>query len=159
MKVKHKILGVGPPRTGTSSLYSALKVLGYNCLHYATYIYQINMYDACTEVRFDYKDLCELYDRPRFIFTTRKFDSWIKSCNAHYPKVRPEWNPFWSKPEKWADYYQKRHIMLANMINDGCDTLLFNVTEGDGWTKLCDFLKVDVPDCEYPHENRSSYMN
>lgn len=158
MKTKQKILGVGLPRTGTSSLESALKILGYNCLHYATYIYQINMYDACVEVRFDYKELCNLYDQPKFIFTTRKFDSWIRSCRAHYPKVRPEWNPFWNEPGKWAEYYEKRHAMLVEMINVGLDPLIFDVNEGDGWAKLCKYLNEDLPNCAYPHENRSIYV-
>lgn len=155
MIIKQKILGVGPPRTGTTSLYYALSLLGYDCLHYASRLEQISKFDACTEVRFDYRVLCETYPQSKFIFTTRDISSWLTSCKAHHHKRKPDWNPFWNDPDQWIDYYYQRHNMLADMIRDGLQILIFNVTAGDGWPQLCDYLDIGVPNRQYPHENSS----
>lgn len=33
--------------------------------------------------------------------------------------------------------------------------LAMNIPDGDGWSKLCTFLGVDLPDQPFPHKNRS----
>ena len=31
-----------------------------------------------------------------------------------------------------------------------------NITQGDGWDKLCPYLNKDIPDTAFPHSNKGS---
>ena len=35
------------------------------------------------------------------------------------------------------------------------DLLIFNISRGDGWEALCDFLGKDIPSQRFPHANKS----
>ena len=34
--------------------------------------------------------------------------------------------------------------------------LEMNITQGDGWDKLCPYLDKDIPDTIFPHSNKGS---
>ena len=54
-----KIFGVGLPKTGTTSLSEALRILGYTSIHYPTSFDQIKEFDSATDsfVAINYKKL------------------------------------------------------------------------------------------------------
>ena len=39
------------------------------------------------------------------------------------------------------------------------DLLVVNWEDGDGWTRLCHFLEMDVPEKPFPHANKGSYKS
>ena len=109
-----KILGVGLSRTGTSSLYDALMILGYNSMHLDderlnNVFYGIDnnpnfrVYDdidAITDLpsAYFFRELLEAYPNAKAILTVRDTESWWKSIYKHFNvtyKVLKQ--PLWSK--------------------------------------------------------------
>lgn len=113
-KSSMKIFGIGFHKTGTSSLASALKILGYRTIHGdsrkswrggdegRTLIRRIEAgdYDLPTFPLFDaftdnpyfsiWRELDARFDA-KFIFTVRNEDCWIESCVRYYKgrRIRP----------------------------------------------------------------------
>ncbi|KKM25642.1 hypothetical protein LCGC14_1592960 [marine sediment metagenome] len=115
--LKNKIFGIGLPRTGTSSLSKALRMLGFDVKHSAgrfqmyRYMtnpnkrhlprYTLNFLDRGKEGGFQgltdtpanllYKDLNLVYPNSKFILTIRKDnEAWHKSCEYHYGHHDPK---------------------------------------------------------------------
>ena len=51
----------------------------------------------------------------------------------------------------WEDQYT-RHNMAVKAMVPSSHLLVYRV--GEGWDRLCTFLDKDVPDTEFPHENK-----
>ena len=90
----NKIFGIGLPKSGTSSLHEALKLLGYTStqnpddkitekeLRSANYNLSIlTKYDAVMDIPIPaiYSQLDEAWPDSKFILTVRPIDSWIES--------------------------------------------------------------------------------
>lgn len=147
-----KILGIGLPRTGTYSLATAFNFLGYATKHYPETIEDIAKYQACSEVRFEPKNLLKKYPNSKFVYTTRNIDDWLKSCRKHSLHHKAEWNPFWLNPNDWIKIYEEKLRKIEGMPN----LLIMNVCQGEGWEKLCPFLGVEAPNKTFPFLNQSS---
>jgi len=94
-----KIFGLGLSRTGTRSLTVALRLLGYNAVHFPeeneTFFWlmngifdipEINEHDAITDVqvvRF-FKNLDVQYPGSKFILTVRDKEDWLRSTKKHF---------------------------------------------------------------------------
>ena len=52
----------------------------------------------------------------------------------------------------WEDQYN-RHNAAVKAIVPPAQLLVFRM--GDGWGNLCNFLDKDVPETEFPHENKA----
>lgn len=98
-----KVFCVGLSRTGTKSLNTALRTLGYHSDHFSTQLMELKSgeltldlaavrdYDALTDVtaaRF-YRELDKHYDNAKFILTVRDPEKWLRSCEQHFLPVRP----------------------------------------------------------------------
>lgn len=90
---KNKIFGIGLSKTGTSSLHSALKILGFSSSHWVNPYSRdllsnvdIPLFDALTDITISaqFKELYEKYPDARFIYTTRSLDLWEASFSNHY---------------------------------------------------------------------------
>lgn len=147
-----KIFGIGLPRTGTFSLATALSKLNYNVKHYPSDLYDLEKYDACTEVRFDPIELRHCYPDCKLILTIRDQKQWLRSCKIHLSKYKKDWNPFWLNPSDWLSMYEKR---LQSVIGLD-DVLIMNICQGDEWDKLCYFLGKQVPSEQFPNKNKSN---
>jgi hypothetical protein len=92
-----KIFGIGMPRTGTTSLNTALEILGFSSRHYAddeTTVrelrngnYELSIlkeYDALTNLpacaTFAQLDLA--FPASKFVLTVRDLDDWLSSCES-----------------------------------------------------------------------------
>jgi DNA-directed RNA polymerase subunit RPC12/RpoP len=101
----------------------------------------------------------------RFILTVRDPESWWRSTERWITVT---------KPHILSRYQQHLRVHEANkdsMIESylrynseveayfkGTDQLLvMNLEQGDGWEKLCSFLKLPIPDRDFPHANRQKY--
>lgn len=92
-----KIFGIGVSKTGTTSLTTALNIIGYKTTHFPTdpqihkelFCGQFNLtvmreYDAYVEgIAPWYPQLDEVYPDAKFILTIREKRDWIKSIKHH----------------------------------------------------------------------------
>ncbi|MHA1337445.1 MAG: sulfotransferase family protein, partial [Promethearchaeota archaeon] len=172
-RFEEKIFGIGLSKTGTSSLDSALKVLGFKTKHYPQIngLYEmVDKYDALTDVPIvlNFKKLDKEYPNSKFILTIRDIDSWLKSCKLHFSRV--EKNNIKSEirkliygvngwdEESFKKAYHKHFDDVKNYFkNRPEDLLILNIIKGEGWEKLCKFLCKKIPNKPFPHKNISKF--
>lgn len=110
-----------------------------------------------------FKEFDKLHPGSKFIFTTRSMDSWLKSIEKHVKRtpnlkqLRKE-NPdnLWLSfdTEFWIKTYQSHHKDVYDYFKSREeDLLVFDITNGDRWEKLCDFLELDIPSVAFPEVN------
>ncbi len=109
------------------------------------------------------------YTESKFIFTSRDIDSWVKSRETHVKsmnglkqlqKENPENTWINLRTDIWRKEFVEYETEVRSYFADREeDILFFDVTKGDGWGKLCAFLKTDQPKCPFPHKNKKkSYL-
>ena len=95
-----KIFGIGLPRTGTTSLASALRILGYRGSNYCmlkdegstdTNIKQKNSFQVNNSYYDIYQELYNEDEASKFILTIRDRDSWKASISALSSKGFQTW--------------------------------------------------------------------
>ena len=178
-----KIIGIGLPKTGTSSLHDALEILGFRSVHFphdrqtvaqvraGDYALDVlKKADAISDVPVPaiFPQLDAAFPGSKFIQTDRDVDPWIESeRRAPFNNDRPA-------PGSARDFYRailygvtdfheqkfrlvhERHGRLVGRYFTGTrarDLLRIDITRGDGWDKLCAFLHVPVPDMPFPRSN------
>lgn len=172
-----KIFGIGLSKTGTTSLTTALEILGYSCIHNPLISEQINQYDAATDIvissQFEYLD--KKYPDSKFILTTRDLNDWLNSCQVHFDLKRLANHSLNKKPEKLKKileyrqnfygsldynlhiftqkYYTHHNRVFRYFADKPDDLLVMNICNGDGWIKLCPFLCKSIPSQPFPWEN------
>ena len=109
------------------------------------------------------------YPGSKFILNTREFNSWIESRKNHVlnNQIKKAQNPNNPEPglewqridiEDWKTEYESRHKEAYLHFKDRQDDLLvFNVSEGDSWGKLCPFLNKPIPEVAFPRANAASF--
>ncbi|MBI2280246.1 MAG: hypothetical protein HYU68_06110 [Bacteroidetes bacterium] len=178
--MKQKVFGLGFHKTGTSSLASALHVLGYKVCgeqnklaenlingNIQTFIDIAINYDGFEDDPWHllYKEMDEAFPNSKFILTDRDVDSWYKSCLNHfyedttlirnfmYGDGRPNGNE-----ENFKNVYLKHQADVIDYFKDRPnDFIIINFTKGEGWEKLCPFLGVEIPNIPIPHANKGLY--
>ena len=113
--------------------------------------------------------LDKAYPGSKFVLTMRDEGAWLNSVERHFnPKFNKfaanwESDPFTSRihntiyGQKHFDrevflrrYRQHNADVLHYFKNRPDDLLVMNMSLGDGWKELCGFLKMPVPNMEYP---------
>ena len=192
MQYRGKLFGIGFHKTGTSSLTSALRKLGYHTIHGdprgswpgadegLTLIQLINSgnYHLPTFKLFDafvdnpyfsiWPKLVDNFPDAKFIITLRDESAWIESCVTYYAgrRIRPmrAWmfgkyaDPASSRQARnsWLDRYRRHNEAVLNYFASHNEPLLkLSFSEGDGWERLCDFLRAPCPSRPFPHANKS----
>jgi len=176
---RQKVFGIGFHKTGTTTLASALKDLGYSVT--GTFgvaddtigdtvvpraIEIASRVDAVQDNPWPlvYRELDEAYPESRFVLTVRDTDKWLMSLVRHFggkTTAMRTWIYGVGDPEGNEDLYRARYeghnAEVREYFADRPDDLLvIDVTAGEGWDKLCPFLGVDVPDVAFPHSNSHS---
>ena len=174
----NKIFGIGLSKTGTTSLYVALRYLGFRS---ATFEHMqvlglrewfrgdfsrdyLQKYDAVTDLPIGcfYPQLDKQYLASKFILTVRDVDEWLESCAKQFGGL-PE-NKFIERTrlisygglsfnrDKYR-YVYETHIrnVMWYFDNRREDLLVMNLIKGDGWGPLCEFLGVDAPTVPFPN--------
>ncbi len=179
----HKVFGIGLSRTGTTSLSKALNILGIKTKHYPSdkrtfeelrkgnyrlsvlerYQGIVDIPAAAYHAQFD-----KTYPESKFIFTVRELSSWLKSVEERWRIGQERFTT-----SKFAEFIQTcvygtlefnedrlRYVYETHFRNvreyfaDRPDDLLvMNICDGDGWEKLCPFLRLPIPDISFPHMN------
>jgi len=112
-----------------------------------------------------YEKLDKHYPESFFILTERDQDSWWKSVE--------KWLALSNRSDKQKFERYLRHLKVTGLnkhefidayLNynkkvkeyfSGKDNfIIMNLEKGDGWEKLCDFLKLPIPDVNFPHANK-----
>ena len=162
-----RVFGIGLSRTGTRSLVSALRVLGYRAVHWPQSMEEIDQAEAAADITVAcrYKFLDATYPGSRFICTVRNLEQWMRSIKAHYAELRRKRSLFAQEAEflcyggtkfREAEFQRAwcNHVMgIAEHFASRADDLLwFDVSYG--WEHLCKFLGKPVPDKPFPWANR-----
>jgi hypothetical protein len=122
-----------------------------------------------------YRELDKAYPGSKFILTLRDENSWLKSVQKHYdPRYNPQ-QPGWAEDgftntvhaalygrisfdaETCLRVYRQHNADVLEYFKDRPeDLLILNVSKGEGWEKLCPFLKQPIPSKPYPHKNATT---
>lgn len=174
--MENKVFVIGMFRTGTSSVGRALSILGYNVLgipwYFVNDVYWKGMsplvkyfrgtitdkvyeYDAFKDFpwMFLYKELHEWFPGSKFIYTERDVESVVKSeINCYEKGFVASQKPDPKRIKK--RFLQHKEKIYNYFSKDNKNFLSINVTEGEGWDKICSFLKKEVPKEKFPHINK-----
>ncbi|MEF8835065.1 MAG: sulfotransferase family protein [Candidatus Thermoplasmatota archaeon] len=178
---KQKVFCIGLSKTATTSLTSALKILGYKSNHFPMSLLKYTdeglkfdfsgaeKYDALSDlpvVRF-YKELDRTFPDSKFILTTRELEEWLDSCRRHFWPGQILKGDFWFNrlhkeiygaidydEEKFRKAYKDhRQEVLSYFSKREEDLLIMDITDGEGWEKLCPFLNEQIPDKDFPKKD------
>jgi len=168
-----KIFGIGLARTGSLSLATAFKYLGYCFLHNPHYsmLFRGGYGGACdcSVVRF-YKELDKKFPNSKFIYTIRQPDKWINSIEKHYNRVAIKDLGKEMAEDRMAIYKRldfNREVFLEKYIEHDIDVklyfknrpedlLIIDICMGEGWEKLIPFINyTNYPEIKFPHEHKS----
>ena len=167
-KNKVHVFGVGLPRTGSTSLKAALKILGFSKE-------EIHVGDHMCIPYNRYKKCDEIYPKGKFIFTKRESgEKWLTSVKSRTKVIggneqilRNREKMYGSRsvvPELYMPRYYMREVDIVEYFvskygrDVGGKLLVICFEANDGksnWRQLCDFLGVDIPKVEFPHLNIS----
>lgn len=178
---KPKIFGIGLSKTGTTSLFTALFMLGFRS---GTYRHMAKLgldrwfhgdfehdyfkdYDALTDIPLPalYTALDKVYPGSRFILTVREMDGWQDSCRRHWAKHGNRTELDFANLANLSTYgiydynetifkhkYQTyKTAVLKYFEHRPNDLLVLDICGGDGWKKLCEFLHLPEPNEAFPH--------
>lgn len=179
-----KIFGIGLSKTGTSSLASALQMLGFKVKDYPGIdVYRpgdvssidrnlLEAYEALTDTPIPsfYRELDRAFPGSKFILTVREREGWLRSCQKQFTeKLAAKQNEAHNQlfldlygttvfdADKFSSGYDRFVAgVLDYFSNRPADLLVMDITAGEGWEKLCPFLGCDVPDVPFPKANVTS---
>ncbi len=110
-----------------------------------------------------YAVLDKKFPGSKFILTIRHVDDWVKSHQHHFTtdgrkgrraKYRiPDYAK--NKVQIIANYHKRNNEIISYFRLRPDDLLIMNICDGDGWQKLCGFLRLDPPDVPFPHANKT----
>jgi len=175
-KNRPRVFCIGYMKTGTTSLYKALNILGYRTIRipysdayrkkglekYLNGLKKCN-FDAFIDFPMGENELYSSLDRAfpesKFILTIRDPSSFIKSYVNFY-KHSP-WKMKVTDPneiEQLKYEYTKRNSQILEYFKKKPSHLLtMNIIDGEGWDELCRFLKKPIPRKPFPHKNKGKY--
>ena len=115
-----------------------------------------------------YRILDAAFPHSKFILTYRHPETWWRSVErwlsvanqgdaARLHRYLQHLRASHLDKEQFVAAYQRHNQEIRTYFGDRTDLLVVNFEEGDGWTPLCDFLDVKVPDLPFPHANRQTY--
>ena len=186
-----KIFVIGMHKTGLTSMWDALNILGYTAAHggnpnacllfpywpsnmlisnYSDKEEKLNpfwdyvvssgyyKYDAFMDypVMWIYKYLDKQEPESKFIYTQRNVADVVTSTTNHASQIIGLSTPV---SKDISDRYLNHQTAVLDYF-EGKDNLLIMdiVDNGDGWEKLCGFLKIDkIPELPFPHSNVGLY--
>ncbi|PLX22582.1 MAG: hypothetical protein C0599_06025 [Salinivirgaceae bacterium] len=177
---KTKVIGVGFHKTGTSTLDTVLKHLGYKVLGAKTELAEnllnndldsvlkmTKKYDAYQDNPWPllYKEFDKLYPNSKFILTLRDSEKWIKSLVNHFGENHTEMRKWIygvghpkGNEEIYLARYKKHNEEVMEYFKDRKeDLLVVNWENGDEWEPICNFLGIPVPNEPFPHANKGNY--
>ena len=187
-KSEIKIIGIGWAKTGTTTLGTCLKELGFKHQSqdltlvkelkendFGRFNRLLDEYDSFEDWPWllYYEDIYSMYPNAKFILTVRDEESWVKSYKnmlKNQGKAHKSMNeirnflygldfPNVSEKDLIARYQKHNKDVKAFFQNKNKQLLVVNWIEGDGWNELCEFLDIEVPKVDFPHSNKGAYVD
>ena len=172
--VANKVFGIGLSKTGTTSLNTALDLLGIPSIHLPRSLNQIKDFDGATDIpiAMAYQELDKLYPGSKFILTIRHLRNWLRSCQIHQQRLEqifdgqiPDWlkeltiqcyGQWEFKSAVWSSVY-RRHLqsVVKYFQNQKSQLLILDICGGQGWQELCSFLGCQAPNLAFPARNKT----
>ena len=112
------------------------------------------------------KEFDKQYPNSKFILNVRDVESWLDSREKHVKRNQerkrkdPEADINWLTVDRdgWATQFNKHYDEVTKHFKGREDELLvFDVTKGDGWGKLCPFLELPIPSTPFPKQNVAAH--
>lgn len=102
---------------------------------------------------FLYKEIDNWYPDAKFIMTTRSAEEVAQSDINMLKKYKSE------LPDKqpYIDRYNKHYNAVVEYFANKDNLLIINLSDGNNWEKICDFLKLPIPKKDFPHKNKGNY--
>jgi hypothetical protein len=171
----NKIFNIGLPKSGTTSLQTALVKLGYRSFHnpldfrrlsyeQGIYRYPRNDWDALTNFgEHFYPQLDACYPNSRFILTIRDREAWLNSAEKWFSR-KPQ-NPGiddWGRLDVFGfiTFQRERFGYVYDLhYRNACqyfaerpnDLLILDPSTESAWTRLCKFLGQRTSEEPFPH--------
>lgn len=171
-----KVFGIGFHKTGTKTLASVLRILGYRVT--GTFgIYEENIaldvVDRAVAVARDFdgfqdnpwpmifREMDAAYPGSKFVLTVRETDEWYQSVLRHFggrTTAMREWiygvgDPIGNET-RYKETYERHNLEVGeHFAGRPTDLLVLRVTDGDGWEEICSFLGLPEPSEPFPHVN------
>lgn len=173
-----KVFCIGFHKTGTTSVKDALKILDYRVAGpfgrndpniattaEATARGLVPQFDAFQDNPWPliYRFLDREFPGSKFILTVRPTEKWLGSVTEHFVEGTPpmrEWiygpgraSPIGNEAAYVERYERHNREVLEYFGGRTNDFVAFNLSDGDGWEKLCAFLDHPVPARPFPWRN------
>lgn len=172
-----KVVGIGYPRTGTKTLGTCFRTLGFTNATWMSSEYELfeedqfdrlmndaESYDSFEDLPWCllYKEIDERFPNSKFILTLRKNErQWFESMRKHEVRIGNGiyWPTSGPKYDEEINTYRKHNASVRNYFKNRSHDLLEICWEnGDGWEKLCTFLDKPVPSTSFPHANKTPFI-
>ena len=154
---------IGLPRTGTTSLKEALKILGYSINQSGED--QAFIGDQMCIPLDRWKGIYKLKPEAKYIITYRDFEDWWQSIYRWSRKhennegLRRQRKGMYGHEMPMGDNKGDFYEIYADRIlkiKDVIPTKSYLILKPEhGWDVLCKFLKKEIPKVDYPHLNKS----
>jgi Sulfotransferase domain len=159
--------GIGLGRTGTTSLCEALRILGYVAVGHNPQFEELRSLNGGADngVTLYYKYLDYKFPDSKFVLTTRALEDWLSSM-AYITEQRPLlsreedvviyrrmtlYETVTFDRDRFVQAYRRHHADVRRYFrNRPNDLLEMSVVAGDGWEKLCPFLRLPIPRVPFP---------
>jgi hypothetical protein len=163
-----KILGLKSVHEYTDSGQNIKDMLHENYLSGSDILKGLEAYDAYTDWdkmpynQVIFKEFVKQYPNSKFILNTRDIDGWLNSRVKHVKrnqlekKNNPDADIKWLDIDvkAWEEEFKKHHeVVFEHFKNREEEMLVFDITKGDGWEKLCPFLEMPIPSVPFPVKN------
>ncbi len=139
------IVNLGLPRTGTTSLSEAWKILGFR---HGSHPITGAVWSAFHKNRKVPPNVIETVNQnwsARFVCTTRSREGWLSSVMSRFPQ---------GSHDIFARVYDDHAQELAKMARE-VDIVMLNIDEGDlCWKPICKLLNKPEPYRGFPHNSK-----
>jgi len=164
--VSEAVFGIGLSKTGTTTLSTALGILGYKKrFRPVDNEADLALIDFRSPGKFHvqttrlFRQVDALCPGSRFVLTIRDIETWINSRimqNLHYRTVRGKQRDIDTRAYRrlWHDYHDEVRAYFSDRPGD---LLEIDIVGGEGWEKLCRFLGEPTPNHGFPLRNRGEW--
>ncbi len=115
-----------------------------------------------------FKEFDKQYPGSKFILNTRDLEGWLNSREKHVNRIpnlkqlqkqHPD-NPWYTiDKESWKIEYDEHHREVQQYFKGReKELLVFDLSKGDAWEKLCPFLDAEIPKQPFPKSNTASSL-
>lgn len=183
MTARPKVFCIGFHKTGTTSLYAALRELKFRVSgtighHWTAEQLRENGAQLCIDKAREvdaaedmpwphfFRELDEAFPGAKFILTTREPNAWFASIDRHFGEAATELNAFAygrahvparGNKDHWIETMTRHNGAVRAYFADRPNDLLeMSLADGNGWETLCPFLGVAEPASPFPVKNTSA---